>query len=232
MGYEILKDDLGELKSSKKSKTNKVAKLKGIFNVNPMYIHIALILIIICLLFLYFVKDLQIGVDDIKKQEMITLIGDLEEFNQNYSGNLKIETNNFKLETPSGEFDGLEVVMNIENFSGLLYLDSNNTIRLDGIAKRIQYGKNKINLDGSNFKFSSNKKITMDLYFNNISLDFNTGKVKVGEGFNYDFEKSNIKLSDFNNTFSYDGTFLFTGYANKLVLESQNPKFIINYFQG
>jgi len=231
MGYEILRDDLGKNKSEPKPSKKKMKKIPQIAKVNPVYIHIALIIVIIGLLFLYFLDDVSFDYQTSQQQEVITLIGSLNEFNESYSGDILVVADNFKLETPTGEFDVVSAEIEIEDFNGSVYLNENLSIVLDGTSKKIEYGKNKINLNGQKFKFTSGKKVSMNLFFDKLNLDFNDGRIKIDESFNYDFENTNISVSGFNSSLKFDGTFLFAGPTNELNLLSKSPKLSIKYIE-
>lgn len=230
MSYEILRDDLGDEKSNHKKKERiKMGNEKNVITIKPMYIHIALILIIIGLLAMYFLKDVDFGSETLSKKELVTLIGDLKKFDENYSGNITASLSDFQLIIPTGKLDVKSSDLKISDFNGRIYELNDTVIVLEGVADEITYGSNEISLKGQTFKIMSTKKTKLDLEFETLFLEFETGRVKVDENFNYDFSNTNVTLSNSTMSFNFDGTYLLSGFTDSFVLNSNSPNLNIAY---
>ena len=231
MSYEILKDDVKHKSSSGGSKGDKKKKnfLKDKLKIKPMYIHIIVIIIVLILLGIYIFNNFDFKFKDSKDgEELTTIVGKLKQFNETYRGNLNIYSSEFMLKTPSGKFNAESKDIAIKNFSGNI-LHKNHSIILDGIADKIEFGANQLNLDGGSFVLNSTKKTTMDLYFNNLNLNYEKGRIKLNDDLNYQFANSTIMLQNYNFSFSYDGTFSFQGKTGNFKLLTSNPHITISY---
>jgi len=233
MGYKILSNDLfNDNKPAKKAPRRRRRTVptpqpqRGI-NVKPIHIHLVLISIVILVLLFYFVKGLDFGSDN-ANQETILLIGTLDEFNETFKGDIKIFSTDFTLKTKSGQFNSNSKDVTLTNFSGNILLQ-NNTIYFIGIAQKAEYGQNTLNIDNQYFELASTKKTNIELFYDNLSLSFTEGRIKVNDELNFEFKNTTINLNNFNTTFSFDGIFSFTGVADNFILESTSPKLKINY---
>ena len=137
----------------------------------------------------------------------------------------------FTLETPDGMFDGEGTNFEIENFAGNLALN-NNSFLFTGSASTISFGKNKLLLNGKTFTLTSTKKTTVDLFFSELSLIFNKGRVKLSDDLNYEFTNTTVLAKDFNVSVSYDGTFSFTGPTKSFSLSNPSQGLEINYVKN
>ena len=226
MSYEILSDDIKS--SSAKSYSDKKKKGKKP-KFNPMYIHIAIIALIIILLGIYLLSNIEFEFKDSKKpQELITIIGTLQHFNETYNDTIEIYSSQFTLETKNSKFDVRSEDIEIEDFNGLISLQ-NKSIIFQGTANKIEYGSNELNLNGEKFILNSTKKTKIDLQFNNLKLDFKNGRIKLDSELNYEFGNSTIILRNSNFSMNYDGTFSFTGHTDNLTLITYEPKLEITY---
>jgi hypothetical protein len=237
MSYEILSDDIKHKSSSKSyggssgggSKKKKPSSLKDKFKFNPMYIHLAVIIIIIILLGIYVYNNFDFKFKDSKKEnEITTIVGKLYEFNEGYNKSLIIESSKFQLTTPNGKFNGKSEEFQISNFSGQIVLQ-NKSIIFVGIADQIIFGNNELNLNGNRFILNSTEKTSTNLYFNHLSLNYETGRIKLNDNLNYEFTNSSIMLDNYNFSFNYDGTFSFQGEVNNFKLITTNPDLAISY---
>jgi len=215
MSYEILTDELYE--DSKKDK--KIKKKDKKININPIFIHIGLILIVGFFLFYYFLPfDSKIE----NKLGNIVLVGNLESFNKTYNGNLEFYSKEFTLETKD-ILKGNSKDFIIENFSGNIYLE-NKSIVFDGTANKIKYDNNNINLNSNNFKLTSNKKTNFKLILNQLNLKIIDGKLKVDSSLNYNFKNSTMEINNINASINYDGVFSISGNTKKFNLKSEEDK--------
>jgi len=156
------------------------------------------------------------------------MVGQLENFNLNYSGNLNLYSGEFFLKTKQGEFNSESLDIEIIDFNGSIFFE-NRSIVLEGNSNLINFGKNNIILAGEEFRLISIKKTNLDLYFDEVKLDFDEGVIKLGSQLNHEFENTSITLNNFNSSFAYDGTFSITGICDNLILETSKPKLKIYY---
>ncbi|MFW6286207.1 MAG: hypothetical protein ACOC16_03730 [Nanoarchaeota archaeon] len=233
MAYDIFDDDIKDKTYSKFSssskKTTKKPKSFLKTKIKPMYIHIIIIIIILFLLGIYIFNNFDFSFKNSKNQEeIITIVGDLNKFNETYHKSIQMYVTDFTLETRNGKFNGKSQEIELINFSGLIYLE-NNSIIFKGKTQKIIYGTNQLKLDGDNFILTSKRKTNIDLYFNEINLNYNKGRLKLDSNLNYKFENTTILFENYNFSFSYDGTFSFQGTANKFDLIRNNPQITISY---
>jgi hypothetical protein len=166
--------------------------------------------------------------DNKDKQDSVLLIGDLKSFDESYIGSFETYIANGLLKTRSGEFDIKSSDIQIENFVGQIYL-FNDSININGTARKITYKKNTLNLVGESFLLTSYAKTNIELYFKTLALEFDEGRIKLNEEFNYEFTNSTIILNNFNTSFNYDGTFTFMGNVSDFELQTKEPALVINY---
>ncbi len=233
MGYEILTDDLYEDDGgSRKKKKHSVSSLKEdgkkfSFSINPMYIHLVLILIILVGAFYLFMPKI-IPEEDLN-DKIISIVGELNSFNKNYSGDIELYSNEFNLRTDVGSFDEGSNDFFIKNFNGSILLTENNSIVLNGTALKISFGKNSLNLGGESFILESKLKTRMSLIFPRLDLDFKEGRIMLSDTLNYEFDNSTINLNNYNCSLSYDGIFSFSGTADNFRLDSLEDQLQILY---
>lgn len=216
------KSESSKKKDSKKGSKNKI-------QINPIYIHIGLILLIILLLF-YFFSDFSFNFsNNDEKIQIITLVGNLKQFNKTYSGDLDIYSKQFILQTTNAKYNENSKDIKIKGFNGTIALSDNMSLILKGVAEKIEYGKNNIEIKGTKFEFESFKKTSINLLFKELNLNFEDGRIKVGEDLNYEFENSSINLNNYNATLSYDGMFSFSGPLETFNLKNLNNNIQISY---
>lgn len=229
MGYEILSNDLFDDGDNNKNtkrvrKGQPQRKRRGI---SPLVIHFLLILIVVSMLFgLY--QWIFGDKDTVEEVNIVTFVGELEDFNESYSGDLEILTANFLLKTDNGNFAELSKTILIENFEGSIY-SFNESILFVGTADSLEYGKNKINIASSNFELTSSRKTQVDLYFENISFDFTEGRIKFDDILNFEFEDTLVNTKNFNFTLTYDGKFSFRGVLDEYSLYDETRNLEITY---
>lgn len=220
MAYKVMSDELYE-KSSDSSKKGPKKDSKKKININPLYIHIGILVIILLSLILFFSSSISF---DFSKDEVeiVTLVGNLEQFNKTYQGNISIYSKQSILETTNAKIDESSKDFYIDGFVGTISLADNISMVIEGVAQKIDYGKNTLNLKGSHFKLQSFKKTNVALLFENLDLKFIDGRIKVADALNYEFENSTIILNNYNTTLSYDGMFSFSGPVDGFTLKNSN----------
>ena len=223
MSYDILSDDLfdEDKKVRPQNRRSKGPRIK------PFYIHLGIVIIVLFLLFYFLLSD--VSLDFGKKDEgTLTLIGQLESFNESYSGNLELYSSKFIIETSSGDFDEIAKDINIENFSGIIYYH-NTSIKVEGTAHKIKFGKNSLNINGDIFQLESTKKTEIDLLFDTLNLNFTSGTAKLDRTLTYDFKDSLITMYSTNLTMIYDGTFSFDGISKNFTINSPQSNLLITH---
>lgn len=216
---------LSELSLNKKGEFSRT-KRKHRFN--PVIFHLLVILLIIYGIYYFFSSDFEIDMGTPDENGQILLVGELEDFYQEYNGNLKIKTGEFILETQTSKIEEKSKEFEIKNFKGSFFLENDELI-FYGTAGVIKYDKNELKLaPQEKFELKTLDKTSFELYFNNLTLYFNEGRVKIDDTLNYEFRNSTIQLGDSNLTISYDGKFSFAGTSKKFDLTSpkQNLKII------
>lgn len=233
MGYEVLSDDIYEGSSNsppqKRRKSHSSAssdESSKKFSINPIYLHVGIIVIIVLGLFFYFSEDISFDFKNEEKLTTVSLIGTLENFSYNFNlVDLNLYSAEFILEAQESEFSGKSADFIISNFTGVMYL-KNDSMILEGTAQKLRYDGNVFQLKGKNFKLISTKKTNTNVYFENVTLNFVNGRIKLDESLNYEFKNSSIILKQYNSSISYDGTFSFTGHSKEFSLLA--PKQHIN----
>ena len=235
MAYEILSNDLSEDSSSSRprkrkshSSSDSEERSKG-FSFSPIYLHIIIIIVIILGLFFYFAQDFTFNFKNEEKLSSLSLVGDIKNFNYSInSKNLVVYSADFNLEAEENTFSGQGKDFIIANFTGSIILNNKSMI-IQGTAQRLEYDKNRFQLKGKEFKLVSNKKTSTNIYFENTTFYFNTGRIKLDESLNYEFKNSSIILNNYNASMSYDGTFSFLGHAQEFSLLAPNQHIAILY---
>ncbi len=189
-------------------------------NINPFYIHLMFIIIIIILLFLFFSPNSAKNNDD-KLTNDVSFVGEVIDFNISYLGNLTLHSSHFSLETSKVKLNETNKNFLINNFNGNIYY-KDDSIFASGTADRIKYGENIINLDGDSFVLNSDKKVTFDMYFDNLNITFNKGRIKMSDSLNYELDNSTINVLNFNASVSYDSIFSFSGNTDYFKVETKN----------
>ena len=98
-----------------------------------------------------------------------------------------------------------------------------------GVGDTIEYKRNKISLDSSEFTLTSSKKTIMNLFFHNLTLDINSGTAKLDDSFNYKLVNSQIALQNYNATIVHYGSFAFSGKSEGFVITSPQSNLRISY---
>lgn len=226
MAYDIISDDVFDSNEKPpRRKGRHRQKIQNLFaKIKPFYIHLTIIIILIVALFFFFMSDFSFDFDE-PETGLITLLGSIDNFSENYTGTLEIYSARFTIETNAGTFAGASQDMVIENFTGKIFY-INDTIQFDGVAKQIIYGSNKLNMNSDKFELISKGKTKLNLEFEKIDFVFKDGKAKLDSSLSYDFDDSEVSVTNFNTTMTYDGTFSFTGKPNSLNIYSpkQNLK--------
>ena len=237
MAYDILTDDLfgGDDKRRAQKKHTKRNTRKYMPKhtdssgpkIRAFHIHLALILIAIGLL-LYFFSDISESFTNLDDEGEFLIIAKLESFNYTYSGDLKLESKKFTIHSKNGIFDDESGKILIKNYSGKIILE-NKSIVFMGVGDTIEYKRNKISLDSSEFTLTSSKKTVMNLFFHNLTLDINSGTAKLDDSFNYKLSNSEIVLQNYNATIIHDGSFAFSGQTDSFVITSPQSNLRISY---
>lgn len=199
-------------------------------NINPLYIHIIIVIIIIIGLFYFFTSDINFGSDNNIEKGEVTLVGDIgDDFRKSYEGDLLIMSSKINFESENTKIEESNKDFFLKNFKGEFYLE-NKSIKFDGTADKVVYGKNEIKFGNDNkIKISSSEKTTIELYYDSFDLNFVEGRIKLDDALNYEFTNSSINLENYNFSLTYDGTFSFSGIAKKFSLISSLSNLNIVY---
>jgi hypothetical protein len=234
MPYDILSDNLMNDDTPSRGRRPKVKSNNNKnnndgFKFKPFYLHLAVIVILLGTLFFFFMSDFSFDFTDDKKGD-VTISGDLIKFDQFYAGDLELYSAKFTIETETGTFDDISKNIEIQGFDGEIKFDEkNSSILITGIANKIKYGKNDIKVNGGYFELVSVKKTTFQMYFNNISLNYNKGNIKLDDTFNFEFDNTTIDFEKFNLSLTYDGSFLISGKPGSFDLNSPKQNLAISY---
>lgn len=236
MPYDILSNDLtsDDDTSSKrrpkiKSNTNNSRNNNNGFKFRPFYIHLAIIIILLVVIFFFFMSDFSFDFSK-KKEGQVTLSGDLVKFEELYNGNLELYSAKFTIETETGTFDDVSKNIEIVDFNGRIKFDEKNlSIIMSGTSSQIKYGRNDIKVNGRPFELVSSRKTTFNMYFDNLSLNYNNGNIKLDDTFSFDFDNTTIDFNDFNLSLTYDGSFLISGKPTSFDLNSPKQNLAISY---
>jgi hypothetical protein len=238
MGYDILSDDLFDESDSKKAtkKSKKDSKSGGggkkfpPFSLSPMVIHIALIVILLLvILFLLFSNfSFDMGGEEKKEKDSLTFLGKLSGLTENYSGDLSLSSSEFVLNTPNARFKETKKEVSIESFNGTIGFE-NESIVFKGEAEIIEFGSNTFRLEGDSFELLSKGKTTLNLFFENITLDFSDGTFLINDHLRHEFSESKATLENYNFSLSYDGTFSISGTAEHAEISSPEEQVSVTY---
>jgi hypothetical protein len=229
MGYEILSDDL--LHNSDGSPVappdSWFQRLKD--KIIWFKLHIFTILIIILGIFMYINIDFDFdfGFSD-NETGVLTLSGNFDSFNENYTGNLEIESSKFSIVSSAIESSGESGTIKLINFSGTI-IEQNKSIVFNGSTERFEFGNIIINTQDKNFVLTSSGKTNTKLLLETASFTELNGAAKLDKSLNYEFENSSIKITNFQTNFAYDGSFTFSGQADKFEITSPKHNLKINF---
>ncbi len=230
MGYEILSDDLlasnGQAPDAQPDTWFQRLKDKIIW----FKLHIFVIFIFLLGIYLFFTLDMNFDFDFSKDEEIgvLTLSGNFDSFNENYSGNLEIDSTMFSIKSDAISSNGESGKIVLKNFTGSI-TEINKTIVFNGTTQTFEFGKIKINTADKNFVLTSSGKTNTKLLLETALFSELDGVAKLDKSLNYAFENSTIKIENFQTTFAYDGTFTFSGIANKFEITSPNNNLKIFY---
>lgn len=229
MGYEILSDDLLANNNGPQQDQPETWFQRLMDKIRWFKLHIFAILIIILGIFLYFNLDLDFDFGfDRNEVGVLTLSGNFDTFNENYSGDLEIESTQFSIISSTLESTGEAGTISLKNFSGTI-VQINNSIVFNGTTQTLEYGKLKINTQDKAFTLISSGKTNTRLLLKSAHFTELTGTAKLDKTFNYEFENSSIKIKNYNTTFAYDGSFTFSGTADKFDISSPKHNLVISY---
>jgi hypothetical protein len=233
MGYEILSDDLlhnndgstnGAPRGSQDSKFQKLMD-----KIRWFKLHIFIILIFFIGIFMYFNMDFDLNFGFTENETgVLTLSGNFDTFSENYSGNLEIESTKFSIISPAGQFDGESQIIKLTNFTGTI-IQVNKSIVFNGTTQKLEFGKNTINTQDKSFTLTSSGKTKTKLLLKTASFTQLNGAAKLDKSLNYEFENSSIKITNFQTTFAYDGSFTFSGIAEKFEIVSPKHNLKIKF---
>jgi len=230
MGYEILSNDL--LHTNDKPDKKRPGFLKRILRkINPFHIHLGLIIILGLSIFLVFMSDFNFDFGfNFQDNEtgVLTLSGEFASFSQNYTGNLSVYSSKFTIETQTGKFDGESKTIFLENFSGYIK-QTNKSLIFDGTSNKIEFGNNHINTNDGRMKIISTGKTQTDLLLEKVYFPNLDGNAKLDSTLNYGFDNSSINITKFKVKMTYDGSYTFSGKAEKFAISSNNHNLKIIY---
>lgn len=227
MGYEILSDDLLHNKDEPNGPPESSWFSRFIDRVRWFKLHLFTILIIILGIFLYFNLDLDFNFEE-TESGVLTLSGNFKSFSQNYTGDLEIDSSKFSIVSSSGQFDGESQSILLKNFSGTIN-QVNKSVIFNGTTQTLEFGKNKLNTQDKSFTLTSSGKTNTKLLLKEIFFEELNGAAKLDKTLNYEFENSSIRIFNFNTSFAYDGTFTFSGQAEKFEIISNKHNLKINF---
>ncbi len=236
MAYDVLSDDLFDNDDKKSHKKHRKRNTKEYEHkktesskpqIRAFHIHLALILITIGLL-LYFFSDISESFTSSDDEGEFLIIAKLEDFNHTYSGDLKLESKKFTIHSRNGIFDDKSGEILIKNYSGEIILE-NKSIVFMGVGDTIEYKRNKISLDSSEFTLTSSRKTIMSLFFHNLTLNISSGTARLDDFLNYKLSNSEIALQNYNATIVHDGSFTFSGQTDNFVITSPQSNLRISY---
>lgn len=220
MPYDILSDDL--IDNPRNDQGRRIT-------IPPFVLHLAIILLLVVIIFIFFMADFSFINKEaglVKKE--LSFVGELENFSVDYFGNLTIDTKGYTLTTQNGKFDGNNQEFHLEGFLGRIEM-TNRSIEVVGVAQKIKFAKNELNLDGTEFTLISKKRSALDMVFDEIDLNFIEGRFKLESDLNYEFNNVTITVKGFNTSVVYDGTYSFRGTVENMELKGGNDNLFISY---
>lgn len=229
MGYEILSDDLLHSRDAPQPDPPEswFQRLKN--KIIWFKLHIFTILILILGIFMYFNMDFDFNFDFSDNETgVLTLSGNFDTFNENYTGNLEIESTKFSIVSSAIQSTGESGTIKLINFSGTI-IEQNKSIVFNGSTERFEFGNIIINTQDKNFILTSQGKTNTKLLLETASFTELSGAAKLDKSLNYEFENSSIDITNFQTTFAYDGTFTFSGLADKFEITSPKHNLKINF---
>ena len=240
MGYEILSNDLFEEEANnskkKRPQIREDVPKRSIPRRDeedeqskiPFIIHIVLVIIVLVIIG-YFIITFFDNSDKAKNNEL-NILGGIESFEYNYSGDLVLKANKFEIDSSAGKFNDVNQEILIKDFNGFLSL-KNKTIIVEGVSTGIEYGGNKINLKGEPFKLKSENKVEFKMFFSELNLNMSDAGIRFSKSLDYDFDSAYIEVLNFNSTIVYDGTFSISGYPTEFNLLSLDDGIFISYIK-
>lgn len=228
--YDILSKDILDDSDNDSSSSNggkKDDKGNNHITIPPIVVHIIIILFLLgivgLLYFVFFSSS-----EETEKEDLITFVGQLKNFDREYDGNMTLSLSSFLLITNAGNFSENSKNVEIKNFSGRIYYE-NKSLNFVGTGNTITFDRNVINLRGSEFKIVSSRKTNIDLSFDEIALNFTKGRAKVNNDLNFEFEKGTVNITNFDSSFNFDGVFSITGTADSFKLDAPQENLYLEY---
>jgi hypothetical protein len=229
MGYEILSDDLLHNRDGSPQAPPDSTFQKIMDKIRWFKLHILTVLIIILGIFLYFNMDFDFDFSFSDNQTgVLTLSGNFDTFNETYNGNLEIESTKFSVVSSAIKSNGETGTIKLSNFSGTI-IEQNKSIVFNGTTDSFEFGNININTQDKNFVLTSSGKTNTKLLLKTASFTELSGSAKLDKSLNYEFENSSIKIINFQTNFAYDGSFTFSGQAEKFQIISPKNNLKINF---
>lgn len=229
MAYDIYNTDIlhGENESSDNSKKSPKKSPKTPFDLsNGLIVNIALILLLILIIGIFYFGDFSLS--DEKTSKEIIINGDLSSFNKNLSGNISIQTGDYELLLSTGTFSGNNEVFVLTDFNGTIdYI--NKTFFLVGIVNEVEFGRNNLNVENMPIELRIKNKAVLQTTFDELELEFESGKFRVAEDLSYSMKDSIVNFKDINLNLNYDGKFSILATSKSFILENTDPKITIYY---
>ena len=187
-------------------------------NYKAIAVHIGILLIFLLVLYIFFGDFKPFGTNS-EEEKTVVLVGELNNLSLYYKGNLSISSNDFSLKSSQYSINDGSHDIHITNFDGYIFYE-NESIVLRGNGSNIEYDKNAFSLDSSGLELVSEGKTSLDLHYDDLSLFFDEGIIKLDKVLTYEFENFEVNLHNYTFTMSYDRKFSFSGTVQSFELVS------------
>ena len=212
MSYEVINDDFFEEKKPKNKKhKNKDLKIITVFKSISI-----LILISVFVIFLFIYLNSQPS-DNSK----IYLVSNIDEFFQNYNGDLNMEVNGFRIEFDGKTFNSDSKTLSLQNFSGSILLNQN-TFTISGKTNNINFADNSFKTSkDETFILDIEKPISFDFRGEDLNLNLKSGKIAIENKLEYEYDNINVTLKSYIGSFEIGENLELRGDSNSLDIKSK-----------
>ena len=212
---------------NKEGKKNKILKRMSFITNKRLFILNLILVILAIIIALILVFDININPFS-KEQEIISITGSTNNFVNNYTGDILIDSSEFDLSIGDSNYNIIDKKINIENFTGKIEKIAS-SFYFTGTANFVEYTGNKLDSKDKKIRLKPAKDFFTSLEFNELNISLNEGNINIVDKFDFDFETSSFNIKGFKVDLSFDKEFLLTGTCDELNLISQKPNLEIMY---
>ena len=217
--FESKKQKLPNL--NKESKPKKILK-KISFITNKRLFILNLVLVVLAILIaLILIFDVNLNPFE-KEQEIISITGSTNNFVNNYTGDITIESSEFDLSIGDSNYNIVDTEINIQNFSGKIEKIAS-SFYFTGTANFVEYKGNKLDSKDKKIRLKPSKVFSTELLFEELNINLDDGDVNIVDKLDFSFNDASFIVKNFKVDFNFDKEFSLVGVCDELNLASEKP---------